>query len=519
MTRGVTPALSVRALSKSFAGVQALREVSLDLLPGSVHALVGENGAGKSTLIKLATGVYTPDSGTVTLDGADVEFSSPRAAQQAGVATIYQEVHLAPQLSVARNFFLGRELSRLGMLDLRRMNQQSSEQLDRLGIAVDVRRPLGELGLGIQQMVAIARAVSTAARVVIMDEPTSSLEPREVEKLLAVVDLLRADGVAVLYVSHKLDEVFRACDTITVLRDGALVWSGPTADTNRRQLVSRMLGRDAAELDDGHLTRLAGRPPVADAPPVLEANHLSRKLVLDDVSVRVRPGEVVGLAGLLGSGRSETARALFGALPLDSGTITIDGRPVGRQTPASRLRRGVAFLPEDRKADGIIPDLSIRDNIGLAALPQLTRAGFVSRSKLDQIVDVFFRRLRIKASSPRQKVSELSGGNQQKVLLARLLCLNPKVLLLDEPTRGIDVGAKAEVQGLVAELAEKGMAVVLISSELEEVVEGSDSVVVLRDGAQLASLFGDDITEDHIMDTIAGAAAESAPAGAAEVAR
>src|SRR3954471_12894872 len=355
-------------------------------------------------------------------------------------------------------------------------------------------------------MVAIARAVSSAARVVIMDEPTSSLEPREVEKLLAVVELLRADGVAVVYVSHKLDEVFRGCDTITVLRDGKLVWTGATAETTRRQLISRMLGRDAAELDDGNLTRLAGRKPVADAPPILEAHNLRRRLVLDDVSLVVRPGEVVGLAGLLGSGRSETAKAVFGALPLDSGQLSIGGRPVRRQTPASRLRRGVAFLPEDRNAEGIVPDLSIRDNIGLAALPQLTRAGFINRGKLDEIVDVFFRRMRIRASSSRQKVSELSGGNQQKVLLARLLCLNPKVLLLDEPTRGIDVGAKAEVQGLVAELAERGLGVVLISSELEEVVEGSDAVVVLRDGAQLGSLFGEEITEDAIMDMIAEAA-------------
>jgi monosaccharide-transporting ATPase len=450
--------------------------------------------------------VYTPDSGEVRLNGEPVAFSSPRAAQHAGIATIYQEVHLAPQLSVARNFYIGRAPSRFGALDLRRMNRDAAEQLSRLGIPVDVRRPLGELGLGIQQMVAIARAVSSAARVVIMDEPTSSLEPREVEKLLAVVELLRADGVAVVYVSHKLDEVFRGCDTITVLRDGKLVWTGATAETTRRQLISRMLGRDAAELDDGNLTRLAGRKPVADAPPILEAHNLRRRLVLDDVSLVVRPGEVVGLAGLLGSGRSETAKAVFGALPLDSGQLSIGGRPVRRQTPASRLRRGVAFLPEDRNAEGIVPDLSIRDNIGLAALPQLTRAGFINRGKLDEIVDVFFRRMRIRASSSRQKVSELSGGNQQKVLLARLLCLNPKVLLLDEPTRGIDVGAKAEVQGLVAELAERGLGVVLISSELEEVVEGSDAVVVLRDGRQLASLFGDEITEGRIMDTIAGAA-------------
>jgi len=286
------------------------------------------------------------------------------------------------------------------------------------------------------------------------------------------------------------------------------VWTGATADTSRRQLISRMLGREAGDLENNGRTQLSNHGSAGDVAPVLTASHLSRRHVLDDISLVVRPGEVVGLAGLLGSGRSETAKALFGAMPLDSGRIEVGGRLFGRATPASRIRAGIAMLPEDRKAEGIIPDLSIRDNIGLAAMPQLSSGGFVSRRKQNEIVDVFMKRLRIKASGPDQRVSELSGGNQQKVLLARLLCLNPKVLLLDEPTRGIDVGAKAEVQALIAELAEKGLGVVLISSELEEVVEGSDSVLVLRDGASLGTLFGDDINEDAIMNMIAGAAAE-----------
>jgi galactofuranose transport system ATP-binding protein len=507
------PVLSVSAASKRFAGVHALDQVSAEFHRGSVHALVGENGAGKSTLIKVMTGVYSLDSGQVRFRGEEITFSSPRAAQQAGIATIYQEVHLAPQLSVARNFFLGREITRFGALNLKAMNRAAAQSLERYGIAADVRRPLGELGLGIQQMVAIARAVSSQASVVIMDEPTSSLEPREVDKLIGVIELLKQDDVAIVYVSHKLDEVYRACDTITVLRDGKLVATRPVSEFPRRQLISSMLGRDASDFDDEHRTRLTGRPPVSPtAEPILQASHMSRRLVLDDVSVVVRPGEVVGLAGLLGAGRSETAKALFGALPLDSGRVDVGGTSFRHQTPASRIRAGVAMLPEDRKAEGLIPDLSVRDNIGLAALPQLTRAGFVSGKKLDDIVKIFMDRLQIKASSPRQKVSELSGGNQQKVLLARLLCLNPRVLLLDEPTRGIDVGAKAEVQRLIAELAEKGLAVVLISSELEEVVEGSDTVVVLRDGVELGSLFGAEVTEGAIMDMIAGAAEDDVAA-------
>jgi galactofuranose transport system ATP-binding protein len=506
-TANQQPTLSVLGASKRFAGVVALNDVSIDLWPGEVHALVGENGAGKSTLIKLITGVYQLDEGEVRYRGEVAHFRSPRDAQLAGIQTIYQEVHLAPQLSVARNVFLGREPHRFGSIDLRRMYRESAEILARYGIVADVKRPLGELGLGVQQMVAVARAVSADAGVVIMDEPTSSLEPREVDKLLSVVGLLKDQGVSIVYVSHKLDEIFRACDKVTVLRDGKLVSTGPVAELNRLQLISRMLGRDAADLETSR-TQLGRDSEIAAEEPVLVVKDLHRRLVLDDISLVVRPGEVVGLAGLLGSGRSETAKAIFGAMPLDSGSVSVDGHTYSRNTPASRIRSGVALLPEDRKVEGIIPGMSVKDNIALASLDRLSKGGFVSRKKQDEIVDIFIKRLRIKTSGPDQKVQELSGGNQQKVLLARLLCLSPKVLLLDEPTRGIDVGAKAEVQALIAELAAKGMGVVLISSELEEVVEGSDSVLVLRDGAALGSLFGDDISEDAIMTMIAGAAAD-----------
>ncbi|MDI6100783.1 sugar ABC transporter ATP-binding protein [Actinoplanes sp. NEAU-A12] len=518
-----TPAIDVRSVSKHFAGVRALTGVCLDLRPGEVHALVGENGAGKSTLIKLVTGVYRPDGGEVRYLGEPVAFAHPRDAQAAGISTIYQEVNLVPMRSVAGNLYLGREpTNRLGLIDFRRMRRDARTILAGYGITVDVRRRLGELGLGVQQMIAVARALSTDARVVVMDEPTSSLEPREVDLLLDVVALLRRRQVAVLYVTHKLDEVFRICDRVTVLRDGRLVHTGPVAGTTRLRLVATMLGRDTDQIrrhgtttfSDPAVSDQRGRTtgiPEATGTPVLRADGLTRRPVLDGVSLDVHAGEVVGLAGLLGSGRTETAKAVFGADRLDAGAISVDGARARRWNPAAAIRGGIGMVPEDRKAEGIIGDLSVRDNIVLAALPRLTTAGFVSRRRQDEIVDTFVRRLRVKVSSPGQRVRELSGGNQQKVLLARMLCLSPRVLILDEPTRGIDVGAKAEIQSLISELAALGLGVLLISSELEEVVEGAGRVLVLRDGAVVGMLRGDDVSEDHIMRVIAQASGDGRP--------
>jgi ribose transport system ATP-binding protein len=486
--------------------VSALDDVSLDLHSGEVHALVGENGAGKSTLIKVLTGVYRPDTGEVRYLGTPTTFASPRDAQAAGINTIYQEVNLVPTLSVAHNLFLGHEpVNRFGLVDFARMRREARSTLSRYGIEVDVRRRLGELGLGVQQMVAVARALSTDARVVIMDEPTSSLEPREVDLLIGVIEHLRRQDVAVLYVTHKLDEVFRVCQRVTVLRDGKRVHTGLVADTTRLRLVAMMLGRGVDEVRAHGVTSFGADHHARDGSPVLTATGLTRRPVLTGVSLDLHAGEVLGLAGLLGSGRSETAKAVFGAQPLDSGTVRVNGRAERRWSPGVAIRRGLAMLPEDRKAEGVVPDLSVRDNIVLAALPRLTTAGFLSERRQDALVDTFVRRLRIKVSHPGQKVRELSGGNQQKVLLARMLCLHPKVLLLDEPTRGIDVGAKAEIQGLIDELATEGLGVVLISSELEEIVEGADRVLVLRDGAVVGTLQGEAITEDQIMHTIAAA--------------
>ncbi|WP_327123339.1 sugar ABC transporter ATP-binding protein [Streptomyces sp. NBC_01727] len=500
----VDTVLEARSVSKRFPGVVALDDVTFSLRAGETHALVGENGAGKSTLIKVLTGVYRPDEGELRMTGQQVRFARPFEAQQAGISTIYQEVNLVPLMSVARNIFLGREpKNRLGLIDFGRMHREAADLLDGFGVRVDPRRPLHTLGIGTQQMVALARAVSVNARVVVMDEPTSSLEPREVETLFRVIENLRGQGIAVLYVSHRMDELYRICDRVTVLRDGRHIHTGDLADLDRMQLVSMMLGRDLAEVRRNGTTGFAAEGHDAARTPVLTANGLSRDHQLHDISLSLYAGEVLGLGGLLGSGRSETAKALAGALSLDAGELTVGGRRLRRLTSAGAIRAGISLLPEDRKAEGIVPGLSVRENIVLAAMPRLSRAGVVSRAKQDRIVDIFMKRLRIKAASPEQKVGELSGGNQQKVLLARWLCLEPKVLLLDEPTRGIDVGAKAEVQSLIDDLAGEGLAVLLISSDIEELIEGADRIVVLRGGSVAGELTGEDVGESQLLEVLA----------------
>jgi ribose transport system ATP-binding protein len=503
MTEQESPILEVREVTKRFPGVVALDSVSFQLRAGEVHALVGENGAGKSTLIKVVTGVYRPDGGQILFGGEEVSFASPREAQEAGISTIYQEINLIPLRSVAQNIFLGREpRTSFGLTDARRMNREAEEILERYGIEADVTAPVRSLGVAVQQMVAIAKAVSMEARVVIMDEPTSSLEAHEVETLFRVIRQLREDGVGVVYVSHRLEELYELCERVTVLRDGKVVHVGDLAELPRLELIATMLGREVPEVEQRTAAHEAREARVGE--PVLEAHNLTAHHAPKDVSIEVRRGEVVGLAGLLGSGRTETAKAIFGAQSLDSGTVEIDGQDVNPDSPGEAIKSGLAFLPEDRKAEGIIPDLSVTENIIAAALPRLSHGGFVSKKEQDELVERFMTRLSIKASSPDQPVGELSGGNQQKVMLARWLCLEPKVLILDEPTQGIDVGAKAEVQQLIAELAEGGLGVVMIDSEPEEILEGSDRVIVLRDGAVVGTLSGDELTEENLVGAIAG---------------
>lgn len=497
-----SPILDVRGATKRFPGTVALDGVDFSLRRGEVHALVGENGAGKSTLIKVMTGAYQSDEGAVHFDGQEVRFARPRDAQQAGIATIYQEVNLIPFRSVAENVFLGREpRGRFGLLDRRHMVHEAREILGRFGLAVDVRAPLRTLGIATQQMVAIARAVSQDARVVVMDEPTSSLEAREVETLFEVIRQLQRQGVAVVYVSHRLSELYAVCDRVTILRDGRLVHTGDLESLPRLDLIAKMLGRPLPEVS-AHTTSFHDHEAKSET-PVLSVRDLTMQGTLRGVSLDVHAGEIVGLAGLLGSGRTETAKGVFGALPVDGGTVELEGDPIDVRGPAGAVRQGIVYLSEDRKEEGILPDLSVRDNIIAAALPRLSKFGFTSDKKQDELVERFMQRLRIKAASPSQPVRELSGGNQQKVLLARWLCVDPKVVLLDEPTRGIDVGAKAEVQGLIDEMADEGLGVVFISSETDELLEGCTRIVVLREGAAVGTLQADSRNESELMRLLA----------------
>ena len=480
------PLLVMRDIDKRFQGVQALAGASLEVEPGEVMALVGQNGAGKSTLIKVLTGAYRRDSGSIVFDGRGIDFASPQAAQRGGVSTIYQEINLVPFRSVAENIFLGREARRYGFLDWSRMNAEAAELLRRFAVEIDVRRPLMEFSTAIQQMVAIARAVSFKARLVIMDEPTSSLDEREVAVLFDVMRRLRAEGVAVIFVSHRLDELYQVCDRVTVMRDGRTVMTSRMANIDKLSLVAAMLGRNL-ETVRAHSTGFsAARAAPGDVVLSVEGLKIGRKV--RDARVEVRERQIVGLAGLLGSGRSEVARAIFGADPPDAGMIKIGGQTVSPREPSEAIALGVGYCSEDRKADGIVPDMSVRENMTLGILPRLTSMGIVDEARQREIVDRFMKRLGIKAASVEQRIRDLSGGNQQKVLLARWLCADPKLLILDEPTRGIDVGAKAEIQALIRELADQGLGVLMISSELEEITEGADRVFVLSDGRTVADL-------------------------------
>ena len=496
--------LRMEGIRKIFSGVTALDNVDLTLNRGEVHSLVGENGAGKSTLIKVMTGAYTRDGGEMTLEGKPVNFRSPEDAQHSGIVAVYQEVNLLMFRSVAENIFLGREPRKFGLVDWVRMNKETGELLKSLGLDIHPKTELGSLNIALRQMVAIARGVSIGAKVLVLDEPTSSLTEKEVGILYNVVRRLKETGTAIVYISHRFDELYAVCDKVTVLRDGKLVGTRDLAGLERIDLICMMLGKQREELEKKGATAFGEQTEVQeDAVPLLKTDKLSRGRRLKNVSLEARHGEILGMAGLLGSGRTDVARAVFGADRAESGKVFIDGKEIDLSSPSKAIKAGIAFLSEDRKAEGIIPEWSVRENLTLAALPELTTMGIVSRAKQNEIVNKFIKRLGIKASSPDQKIRELSGGNQQKVLLARWLCKNPKFMIMDEPTRGIDIGAKGEIQTLVNEFAKEGRGILMISSELEELVEGSSRVVVMRDGELVAELPRSMISQDAIINAMA----------------
>ena len=502
--------LQMAGITKTFPGVRALDAVDFAMRRGEVHALMGENGAGKSTLIKVLTGVYPRDAGTILLDGQHFSPTSPIDAQERGISTIYQEVNLIPYLSVAENISLGRQPRRLGRIDWRTIHSKARDLLGTFGLDLDVEQPLASYPVAIQQMVAIARAVDISAKLLIMDEPTSSLDESEVAKLFDIIRKLKAGGVGVLFITHFLDQVYAISDRLTVLRNGRLAGVFEAATLPRIELIGHMLGKDPEAVraleheKDAHLAGARGEV-------LLEARGLGRKGAVEPLDLDVRKGEVLGLAGLLGSGRTELARLLFGIDRATSGEVRMDGRRVGRASPRKAIRLRIGFCPEDRKTDGIIPELSVRENIVLAVQRRLATLGIVSRRKQLEIAEKFIKLLGIVTTGPEQPAGTLSGGNQQKVILARWLATDPRLLILDEPTRGIDVGAKAEIERLVEQLSRDGVAVVFISSELEEVVRRSHRVAVLRDRRKIAELTGEDIAEHAIMHAIANAGTHEQP--------
>ena len=494
--------LEMRGICKYFPGVKALQDVDFTLREGEIHALMGENGAGKSTLIKVLTGVYEKDGGEIHIKGHEgaVSIRSPQDAQNVGISTVYQEITLCPNLTVAENMYIGR--TKGSLTSWRKMNAGAAKLLENLGIPAKPNQQLGSCSIAVQQMVAIARAVDMDCKVLILDEPTSSLDEQEVAKLFTLMRDLRAKGVGIIFVTHFLDQVYEVCDRITVLRDGQLVGEYVIEELPRVQLVSKMLGK---ELDDmASIRREDDTAQVDGDTPVLEAQGLSSAEGIKPFDFHIQKGEVNGFTGLLGSGRSECVRAIFGADKKTGGTVMMDGQKVTINRPLDAMKLGIGYLPEDRKQDGIVGDLSVRDNIILALQVMKGFLKPISRAQAEAFADEYIRLLEIKTASSDTPIKQLSGGNQQKVILARWLLTHPKYLILDEPTRGIDVGTKIEIQKLVLQLASEGKSVTFISSEIDEMLRTCSRLVVMRDRKVVGELSGDDLNQTKIMATIAG---------------
>lgn len=493
--------LSLKHISKEFPGVKALDDVQLNLYKGEVHALMGENGAGKSTMIKVVTGVYPKTSGTITLNGKEINPQSPEDAQKEGISTVYQEINLCTNLTVAENIYIGRQPMKFGRVDWKTMNKNAQELLDSLNIKVDVTETLDNYSVSVQQMIAIARAVDMSAGVLILDEPTSSLDGNEVEQLFGIIRNLQAKGMAILFVTHFLDQVYAVSDRITVLRNGKFVGEYLAKELPQFDLVSKMIGQEFKDED----TRAFRKQKEYSEDVLVKMEDITKRGVIKDYSMAIRDGEVLGLAGLLGSGRSEIAELLFGADQFDSGVLYLGQDEVRKMYPQKAITEGMGFCSEDRKVSGIVGDLSIRENIILSLQ---ARCGLkrIPLKEQKEIADKYIKMLNIKTPNAEKKIGELSGGNQQKVLLARWLVTEPKLLILDEPTRGIDIGSKREIENLILKLSRAGMSILFISSEYEEMIRCCDRIIVMRDREQVGQLVEEAISEDNIMKAIAGEA-------------
>ena len=498
MPDGQTEILIAKGVSKQFLAAKALDGVDFSLRRGEVHALLGENGAGKSTLIKCLTGAYRRDAGSVVLDGVAIDPRNTFEAQKLGIGTVYQEVNLLDNLSVADNLYLGRQPRRFGLTQTREMHRLSRTLLSQYGLDIDPGAALSSFSVAVQQVIAIARAVDLSGKVLVLDEPTASLDKHEVELLFGIIKDLKRRGLGIIFITHFLEQVYAISDRITVLRNGKLVGTRDTASLERKDLVSMMLGRELKE-ETSH-----GAASVAEAKaPRFRFKGLARKGHIEPFDLDIAEGEVVGMAGLLGSGRTETAEVMFGRRPADQGTVEIDGRPSTISSPQAAIAEGFGFCPEDRKTDGIIGDLSVRENIALALQARRGWAKPISRSEQNELADKYIKALDIRTDGREKPIKLLSGGNQQKAILARWLATDPKLLILDEPTRGIDVGAHAEIIKLIRELCAEGMSLAVISSELEELVAYSSRIRVLRDHHHVAELTGEQMTADRIIDAIA----------------
>lgn len=493
------PIMSMKSVTKQFSGVKVLQEVDIELFKGEVHALMGENGAGKSTLMKIMAGVYQPETGTILYKGQEVHWTNPMEARNKGISVIHQEISLSPNLSIGENILMGTSFTKnkLGFIKWNEIYEKAEQVLTSIGSSLDPRADVSTLSVAQQQMVEIARALSLNSEILIMDEPTASLTDKEIDKLFGIIEELRRKGVAIVYISHRMDEIFKISNRFTVLRDGQWVTSGPISDTNPKDLVKLMVGRELNELFARNRSNSINR--LKQQAPVLELKGVSDKKFVKDISLKIYPGEIVGLAGLVGAGRTELVRTIFGLSELSEGQIILDGQPVCIKNPTDAMKLGIAHVPESRKEQGLLPNLSVKENILMAQLSQYRKFKFLQYRQMNRDADRYIEELGVRTSSKELNVMGLSGGNQQKVVIAKWLSIGPRVLLLDEPTRGVDIGAKTEIHKIISKLAEQGLAVLMISSELPEVLGVSDRILVMHEGRLKAELSCEEATQEKIM--------------------